>query len=441
MTEERSNVFNTAMTALSSGVRALQDPFTYKAAGASLVPIVAMLALGYLLLESSTSSLTGGEPLDALVDLASTAAGWLIAFLIVVVASELWFYLAVGIRTVTREDGVELSTGTLLSAAAGRIFPVVGAFLLLVLAGAGLFVLTLVLKQLAGVAVLSIVVALLTLPLLGAWLLLTVSFFIGGAYMPGVAASRLEVGPGRILMRSMGIALAYPAPALLMLIFAGVTYFITFMILYFGFLAGIQVGIVPLLDEMLVNDQSFSAILTGIQVVAVGLVVFVVPYGIVAAAVTKFDRLIGDDPAIEAAPRTLLGMGWLGVRRAATSAGSAAGRIREKLDETAQQVASPGEVGEATAVAAEAGEPVPGEDSKYDQPPSEPQAASDPGPDDESKADPTPAESSAREVSAEGEPKAVTPVDEQDVKYCTSCGTDNPPEFRFCRSCGIPARD
>ena len=283
VTEERSNVFNTAMTALSSGVRALQDPFTYKAAGASLVPIAAMLALGYLLLESSTSSLTGGEPLAALFDLAGIAAGWLIAFLIVVVASELWFYLAVGIRTVTREDGVELSTGTLLSAAAGRIFPVVGAFLLLVLAGAGLFVLTLVLKQLAGVAVLSIVVALLTLPLLGAWLLLTVSFFIGGAYMPGVAASRLEVGPGRILMRSMGIALAYPAPALLMLIFAGVTYFITFMILYFGFLAGIQVGIVPLLDEMLVNDQSFSAILTGIQVVAVGLVVSVVPYGIMAA--------------------------------------------------------------------------------------------------------------------------------------------------------------
>ena len=296
----------------------------------------------------------------------------------------------------------------------------VGAFLLLVLAGAGLFVLTLVLKQLAGVAVLSIVVALLTLPLLGAWLLLTVSFFIGGAYMPGVAASRLEVGPGRILMRSMGIALAYPAPALLMLIFAGVTYFITFMILYFGFLAVIQVGIVPILDEMLVNDQSFSAILTGIQVVAVGLVVFVVPYGIVAAAVTKFDRLIGDDPAIEAAPRTLLGMGWLGVRRAATSAGSAAGRIREKLDETAQQVASPAGISESTPAAAEV-----------------PEA----GPADESKADSAPADSPGPEASAEEEPGAVTSGGEQNVKYCASCGTDNPQEFRFCRSCGSPAPD
>ena len=368
---DQKDVFNTTMSALSAGVRTLQDSFTYKAATAALTPIVVVLLLAYLTLQDRISSVSG---LGDVTDVLGLGVVWALIFIVVTVAAEMWFYIAVGLRTVTKARGQELPTKSLLSAAASRLFPVLGALVLLLLLAAVLWIVGLLLKELAGLDFISIIVSLLTIPLLIAWIVVTLSVIVGGSFIAGVAASKPEAGPSRILRRSIGIALAYPAPAILTSVFAGVAALITFILLLLGLAVGLWVGLVPILSEMNFESQDIAENFATIQTIGFALVLFMVPFGIVAGAAAMFDHLLGDDPVVEAAPTRLLGMGWLRMRRAAKSAGSAAGRIKNKMDESASQVT----------------------------------------------------------------PASVTQPDDT-VKYCSSCGTDNPPDFKFCRSCGTPA--
>jgi len=398
----RSDVFSASASALSAGVGTLQDPLTYKAALAALTPILLVVFFGFLALRERIASQFGFYSADWLWgrslageiwELLAVGAVWGSLFLIVLVTSCVWFNVAVGMRAVTKERGLDLAAKDLLKKAAGRLPPVLGAQVLLLLMGAGVWLLTFVLAELAGVAFLSFVVALLTIPLVLIWISLALTLIIGAAYLPGVAASRSGAGSVEIIRRSIGISLAYPAPALLMLMAAGLTALTTFALLGFAFAAASQAGLFPIIAQMIEDGRGLSASLAAIQVIGLGLIVLMAPYAVSAGAIAAFYDKLGDDPAVEAAPTRLLGIGWLGLRRVVGSAGAAFGKLKSKLDTSAQQVAS------------------------------------------QQRADSSPSSTPSDAPSASDAPSDTPPG----PVACTQCGAEHPEEFNYCRECGTAA--
>jgi len=401
----RSDVFGASASALSAGVRAIQDPFTYKAAFAAVTPVLLVGLFGFLALRERIASPSGfyydyrdfadllsgwGLP-SVIAELLAASAVWGLLFLIALVTSIMWFNIAIGMRAVTKERGADLAVADLLKKAAGRLLPVLGAQVLLILMGAGVWLITFILAELAQVAFLSFVVALLTIPLALIWISLVLTVIIGAAYLPGVAASRSGEGPVGIIRRSVGISLAYPAPALLMLIAAVLTALITFALLGFAFETARRLAVFPIVEQMIGGGHGWSESIATIQVIALGLMVVMAPYAVTAGAIAAFDDKLGDDPAVEAAPTRLLGVGWLGLRRAVGSTGAAFGKLKSRLDASAQQVASQQ-----------------GADS----------STSDTPPDSDSDA----------------------PDDAAPGPFsCAQCGTEHAEEFKYCRECGTAA--
>ena len=395
MAESGQSVLSQQLESLSQGVRAARDPFTYKAAAAAFVPVVAVWVLVALSLNSGFVSVAA-DPTRALESFLLGGVGWLIAITVVSFLAFMWAAIALGIRSTTDYQG---SSAGLLSAAALRVPAAIGAWLLLALAAAGLYGITWLLTQMAGVPVLSIVVVVLSIPLVVFWVVLALTAMAATAFVPAFAAADSRLGPMQLLSRTAGLMLAYTAPTVLLLALAAGVAALTAFLFYTA--AGLAIGmsLAPLATEMIINGRGVSAALVGIISLLLIAASFWGPWGVYVGSVTDYARRMANDPEVLTTPVRVFSFGLARARRAASTATAAADAARARLAVAAESAAQARQAATPQPVVPDRSVPV----------------------------------SAAPVVAAAPEAASET------TRSCTACGAANPSDFRFCKMCGTRA--
>ena len=272
---------------IHQGLRVLSNGTVLKIA---LVPVAVTLLLLWFGMLSITDSLKSviDNPFTGAADIATIFVDILLWTIVVGTISAISYIIETIAVSIAVTADERMRVWQAYGAAIRRLPAVVGAWICIPFWGICALLIFLILRFLAGKVVLSVLVALLTIPLFVLGMLLILVSIFSIFIVPALAATTRS-GPIEILKRSLGLFLRHPGPTIATMALSALLAWVVAVVLGMATYAS-SLFMTELVSNMLTNDRIGSATIVFIVIIGFVMLSIDLPRLIVVAATAVFTR-------------------------------------------------------------------------------------------------------------------------------------------------------